>query len=65
MKRLVSGPNSFFMDVKCPDKSCAKLSIVFSHSQIPIKCKCGKELCWPTGGIVKMSAGTGWRRKVM
>ena len=39
MKRLVSGPNSFFMDVKCSDESCGKITTAFSHSQMPIKCK--------------------------
>ena len=31
LKRLVQGPNSFFMDVKCPE--CYQITLVFSHTQ--------------------------------
>ena len=30
LKRLVQGPNSFFMDVIC--KNCGEINTVFSHS---------------------------------
>jgi small subunit ribosomal protein S27e len=32
LKRLVQGPNSFFMDVKCP--GCFNITTVFSHAQV-------------------------------
>ena len=38
LKRLVQGPDSFFMDVKCPQ--CQSVSTVFSHAQTI--CLCGK-----------------------
>ena len=31
LKRLVQSPDSFFMDVKCPQ--CQHVSTVFSHAQ--------------------------------
>ena len=36
LKRFVQGPNSFFMDVKCPH--CKAITVVFSHSQTVVTC---------------------------
>ena len=34
LKRLIQGPNSFFMDVKCP--GCFHITTVFSHAQVSL-----------------------------
>ena len=34
LKRLIQSPDSFFMDVRCPQ--CKSLMTVFSHSQQPV-----------------------------
>lgn len=36
LKRLVQGPKSFFMDVKCP--SCYEITPVFSHASSVVIC---------------------------
>ncbi|OXB72826.1 UNVERIFIED_CONTAM: hypothetical protein H355_004492 [Colinus virginianus] len=36
LKRLISNPNSFFMDVKCP--GCLQITTVFSHAQTVVLC---------------------------
>ena len=62
LKRLVQSPNSYFMDVKCPQ--CLTITTVFSHAQSAVACQgCGFILCAPTGGKCKLSLGTAWRRK--
>ena len=62
LKRLVQGPNSYFMDVKC--KGCATVCTIFSHAQTTIKCpKCSSILARPTGGKCKIIAGNAWRAK--
>ncbi|TNV85421.1 hypothetical protein FGO68_gene440 [Halteria grandinella] len=62
LKRLVQSPNSYFMDVKCPQ--CLTINTVFSHAQSAVACQgCGFALCAPTGGKCKLSLGTAWRRK--
>ncbi len=51
LKRLVQGPNSFFMDVKCA--GCFTITTVFSHAQTVVLCgSCSQMLCQPTGGKV-------------
>ena len=37
LKRLVQGPDSFFMDVKCPQ--CQTVNTIFSHVQNVCTCK--------------------------
>merc|ERR1712045_494792 len=62
LKRLVQGPNSFFMDVIC--KNCGEINTVFSHSQTAVTCQyCGALLCTSTGGRAKLVVGVSWRRK--
>lgn len=47
LKRLVQGPNSYFLDIKCP--SCFTIKTVFSHAQTAVACdKCSTLLCTPT-----------------
>merc|ERR1712146_729513 len=54
-KRLVQGPNSFFMDVKCP--ACGKINVVYSHATTAVGCSnCAKALCKPTGGKAVLKA---------
>ena len=36
LKRLVQSPDSFFMDVKCPQ--CSTVSTIFSHVQGVVLC---------------------------
>ena len=60
LKRLVQRPDSYFMDVKAPS---GEILTIFSHSQIPIVDKTGFVVAVPTGGKVKLSNGTAWRRK--
>ena len=36
LKRFVQTPNSYFMDVKCPN--CGAINVVFSHSQTIVVC---------------------------
>jgi small subunit ribosomal protein S27e len=62
LKRKVQGPDSFFMDVKCP--VCSTVSTVFSHPKNVVLCPtCKNLLCAPRGGKGKLSVGTAWRRK--
>mmetsp|Transcript_17533 Transcript_17533/g.16755 ORF Transcript_17533/g.16755 Transcript_17533/m.16755 type:complete len:83 (+) Transcript_17533:26-274(+) len=62
LKRLVQSPNSYFMDVKCPQ--CYNITTIFSHAQTAVVCDgCGQVLCTPTGGMCKLKLGTAWRRK--
>ena len=37
LKRLVQSPNSFFMDVKCPQ--CQTVNVIFDHVQSVCACK--------------------------
>ena len=37
LKRLVQSPNSFFMDVKCPQ--CYNITTIFSHAQSAVACE--------------------------
>ena len=62
LKRKVQGPDSYFMDVKCP--VCQTVSTVFSHPKKVVLCpSCFNVLCVPKGGKGKLSVGTAWRRK--
>ena len=56
LKRLVQGPNSYFMDVKCP--GCFNITTVFSHAQTVVQCgSCSTVLCQPTGGRARLTEG--------
>merc|ERR1712070_293387 len=62
LKRLVQSPDSFFMDVKCPQ--CQTVNTIFSHIQTVVTCHhCGYLLAVPRGGKTKLAVGTAWRRK--
>mmetsp|Transcript_14738 Transcript_14738/g.35585 ORF Transcript_14738/g.35585 Transcript_14738/m.35585 type:complete len:86 (-) Transcript_14738:591-848(-) len=62
-KRIIPSPDSFFMDVKCPD--CQTISIVFSHSQTIVTCRsCKKIICKPSGGKAKLVEGTLYIKKI-
>mmetsp|Transcript_15881 Transcript_15881/g.15625 ORF Transcript_15881/g.15625 Transcript_15881/m.15625 type:complete len:85 (+) Transcript_15881:49-303(+) len=62
LKRLVQGPNSFFMDVKCP--GCVNITTVFSHAQTVVVCSsCSTVLCQPTGGRARLTEGCSFRKK--
>lgn len=61
-KRLVQGPNSYFMDVKCP--GCFSITTVFSHANTVVLCgSCSTVLCQPTGGKARLTEGCSFRRK--
>ncbi|GET93468.1 40S ribosomal protein S27-1, putative [Leishmania tarentolae] len=61
-RRLVQGPNSYFMDVSCP--RCRQVTVVYSHATTSVECKgCSKKLCRPTGGKALLVGGCGYRRK--
>ncbi|KAG2155436.1 ribosomal protein S27-domain-containing protein, partial [Suillus clintonianus] len=59
LKRLVQSPDSYFMDVKCPDAPrCFDITAVFSHAQSVVLCgSCASVLCQPTGGKVRLTEG--------
>merc|ERR1712212_962926 len=60
LKRLVQSPNSYFMDVKCPE--CYKITTVFSHAQTVVVCAgCSTVLCQPTGGKARLTEGCSFR----
>ena len=60
--RLVQGPNSYFMDIKCP--GCYSLTTAFSHAQAVITCEgCQTVLARPSGGKCKLTVGASFRRK--
>ncbi|KAI8866790.1 putative 40S ribosomal protein S27 [Ramicandelaber brevisporus] len=62
LKRLVQGPNSYFIDVKCG--GCHQITTVFSHGQTVVICPgCTAVLCHPTGGKVQLLEGCSFRRK--
>mmetsp|Transcript_8307 Transcript_8307/g.14262 ORF Transcript_8307/g.14262 Transcript_8307/m.14262 type:complete len:87 (+) Transcript_8307:28-288(+) len=61
-RRLVQGPNSFFMDVKCP--SCSNITPIYSHATTTVNCKqCSAVLSRPTGGKAKLVEGCSFRKK--
>ena len=60
--RLVQGPNSFFMDVKCP--SCFAITTVYSHATSQVTCTgCSTVLARSTGGKAKLTDGCSFRKK--
>jgi small subunit ribosomal protein S27e len=62
LKRLVQAPNSFFMDIKCPN--CFQITTVFSHAQTIVSCQgCNMHLCEPTGGKARLTDGCSYRKK--
>merc|ERR1712008_508229 len=62
LKRMIQGPNSFFMDVKCP--GCLQITTVYSHAQTVVLCgSCNQMLCQPTGGLARLTEGCSFRRK--
>merc|ERR1711980_8932 len=61
-KRLVQAPNSFFMDVKCPN--CFKIRTIFSHAQSVVVCQgCSSIMSQPTGGKARLTSGCSFRKK--
>mmetsp|Transcript_58235 Transcript_58235/g.119132 ORF Transcript_58235/g.119132 Transcript_58235/m.119132 type:complete len:83 (-) Transcript_58235:56-304(-) len=63
LKRLIQGPNSFFMDVKCP--GCFHITTIFSHAQTVVLCAgCATVLSQPTGGKCRLTEGCSFRKKV-
>lgn len=61
-KRLVQGPNSYFMDIKC--SSCKNVTTAFSHSQTVITCQgCQQVLARPSGGKCQLTLGCSFRVK--
>lgn len=61
-KRLIQSPNSFFMDVKCPN--CYSITTVFSHAQQVVVCTgCNTVLSQPTGGKCRLTEGEEWSRR--
>ncbi|KEG07867.1 40S ribosomal protein S27 [Trypanosoma grayi] len=61
-RRLVQGPNSYFMDVKCP--GCNAVTVVYSHATSEVQCSgCATRLCRPTGGKAMLTTGCGFRKK--
>ena len=61
MKKLVSAPKSYFMDVKCKDTG--EIITIFSHSQTTVYDSIGNVVAIPTGGKCKLVVGNSWRRK--
>ena len=62
LKKLVKTPDSFFMDVKCPQ--CHTVNTIFSNAQKVCLCtNCKYLLAVPRGGKTKLAVGTAWRRK--
>ena len=62
LKRLVATPNSYFMDIKCPQ--CNTTTTTFSHAHTKITCpKCGKVLGQPTGGKLRLTQQCKFRVK--
>ena len=61
-RRLVQGPNAFFMDVRCP--SCFNITQVYSHASTQVGCQgCSTVLSRPTGGKAKLTEGCSFRKK--
>ncbi|KAL7713674.1 Small ribosomal subunit protein eS27 [Entamoeba marina] len=62
LKRLVPTPNSYFLDIRCPQ--CGTTTTTFSHAQSEIHCpKCGLVLGQPTGGKLKLTQQCKFRVK--
>ena len=62
LKRHITAPNSYFMDVKCG--GCNQSTTIFSHAQSTVTCEgCKNILCKPTGGKVKLTEGSAFKVK--
>ncbi|EET00448.1 SSU ribosomal protein S27E [Giardia duodenalis] len=49
LKRLVQGPNSYFLEIKCA--GCQDIVVVYSHANTPVFCPgCTSQISIPTGG---------------
>eukprot|EP00766_Chilomastix_caulleryi_P006402 gnl/Chilomastix_caulleri/8634.p1 GENE.gnl/Chilomastix_caulleri/8634~~gnl/Chilomastix_caulleri/8634.p1 ORF type:complete len:74 (+),score=7.64 gnl/Chilomastix_caulleri/8634:31-252(+) len=54
LKRLVQGPNAYYLDVKC--KQCNTITVAYSHATMPVKCLgCGTTVAVPNGGNSRIS----------
>ncbi|CAD2212907.1 small subunit ribosomal protein S27e [Angomonas deanei] len=63
-RRLVQGPNSYFLDVQCPADGCGAITKVYSHATSHVQCtRCNATLSRPTGGKAKLAEGARFRRK--
>lgn len=61
-RRLVQGPNAYFMDVKCPN--CMAITVVYSHATSEVECDgCKTQLARSTGGKAKLTEGCSFRKK--
>ena len=61
-RRLVQGPNSYFMDVKCP--KCFAITTVYSHATTEVACPgCATVLTKSTGGKTMLTEGCSFRKK--
>ena len=63
-RRLVQGPNAYFMDVRCP--KCSAIATVYSHATSQVECisdKCKVIVSNPTGGKAKLTSGCSFRKK--
>ncbi|KAJ9450252.1 40S ribosomal protein S27 [Diplonema papillatum] len=61
-KRLLQGPKSCFLDVRC--QSCSKVTVVFSHASTVVMCAaCSAVLAQPAGGKARLTAGSSFRVK--
>ncbi len=61
-RRLVQGPNAYFMDVRCP--GCTAITTVYSHASTTVSCEgCSTPLSNPTGGKAKLTEGCSFRKK--
>jgi small subunit ribosomal protein S27e len=61
-RRLVQGPNSFFMEVKCP--TCFAINNIYSHATTKVNCRnCATLLSTPTGGKAQLKEGCMFRKK--
>lgn len=61
-RRLVQGPNSYFLDVKC--KGCGALTVVYSHATSLVRCTgCDTLIAHPSGGKAILAEGCQFRRK--
>ncbi|CAD8116556.1 unnamed protein product [Paramecium sonneborni] len=62
LKRLIQAPNSYFMDVKCPQ--CSTNNTVFSHARGIVTCiKCSTQLGRSTGGKLQLVLGAKYKTK--
>ncbi|XP_025774038.1 40S ribosomal protein S27-like [Puma concolor] len=61
-KRLVRGPNSYFMDMRYP--GCYKITTIFNHTQtVALSVSCSTVLCQPTGRKARLTEGCSFRQQ--